>query len=151
MKKSLIWFCVGILIIGLGIGISIIEFMSFTYQENIPSNYSITEKNYDYTIDQNYITNINITNAEYQIISDSNVNNIKIKLSYYSDYKRLSNIIQNGNTINIEFNGIVNMKKTYSTIKNMLKEKTFFGMNDLYSAKVTIFINPNYIDKIKIN
>lgn len=150
MKKSLIWFCVGILIIGLGIGVSIIEFMNFSYQDTIPNKYQITENTYEYDIDNNNITNIDIENAEYQIISDPNITDIKINISYYSDYKKLYNIEKFGNTINIEFNSIVNVKKTYSIIKNMLKEKIVFDMNDLYTAKVTILVNPNYIDKIKI-
>lgn len=151
MKRSGLWLGIGILLVGIGIGVSIIEFMNFSYTEIIPTEYQKIEKVYEYPIDTDNINYINIKNSDAEIVSDSSIDNIQIKVNYYDGYKYLSDVNKNGSNINVNFSNNINLKKTYIVIKDMLKNKTIFELNDLYDANVTIFVNPNDVNRIKIN
>ena len=149
MKKILISMLISMILIGLGIGISIFEFMQCNYLDNVPNQYEkgIEEINND----TDKFNKIIINNSSYGIdkVIDDNVDGIKVLVSYYPDYMEYNYRIAD-NCLYIETNNIYNINNSYKIVKNMIKDKEFFNLNKLENIDITIYGKSEVLEKLSI-
>lgn len=149
MKKILISMLISMILIGLGIGISIFEFMQYNYLDNVPNQYEkgIEEIN----ADTDEFNKIIINNSSYRIdkVIDDNIDGIKVLVSYYPDYMEYNYRIV-GNWLYIDMDNIYNINNSYKIVKKMIKDKEFFNLNELENIDITIYGKSEVLDKLSI-
>lgn len=151
MKKNLIAFLISIILIGIGISVSIFEFMDFEYINEAPTyNYSKTVQKYEITpnssvikMDFNYQSNV-------KIVENNNIDNIIVEITYYNEESELvyNNI---GNEYDIRFrNKNNNDKKILNNIIEDLKHKKVYNYSKLAYGEVVVYTNKGYKNLINI-
>ena len=149
MKKILISMLISMILIGLGIGISIFEFMQCNYLDNVPNQY---EKNIEeINTDTDKFNNIVIYNSSYGInkVIDDNIDGIKVVVSYYPDYMKYNYHIVD-NCLYIYMENIYNINNSYKIVKKMINDKEFFNLNKLENIDITIYGKSEVLEKLSI-
>lgn len=155
MKKYLISFFVGILIFGLGIGISFAEVLSFEYkgEKTLGDNIMATEENILYVTD-NQQSIIYDEDIDTSIIVDNNIKSgeIKLEVNYNKQYQELE-VIQSDNKIVVRL--FVNNKYVTDLLNNikddLKKSDTYIYKTSAGKAKLNIYVNETDRDKIILN
>lgn len=149
----LILFLTGLGLIGIGTGITVIEFASTEFIDEAPkSKYELTTKNYEYEISDNLIIQSyhNITETK---VDESLTDKVKLEITYYDDLMRVQpfeNNIYDFNSIEIWANAKWN-KNIFKIFTDNLKEKKIYNYNDLFEYKVTVYTSSANIEKLKNN
>ena len=147
-KRLFVVFIVGLVMLGIGCGITMIEVSSIKIKDEIPNYYQINT--YTQEIDfRNDLYFNNSYNVEY--VSDNALTNkVKIEIKYYDTFsKPIVNVF--ANTINIysqddEFN----MDFIKNVIKD-LKNKTIYNYGPLNDYQVTVYSSDKNITEMKKN
>lgn len=151
MKKNLIAFLISIILIGIGISISIFEFMDFQYINEVPINdYTKTIKKYEIVPESSAIK-INLNNqSNVRIEENNNIDNIIIEITYYDEE---SGLIYNntGNEYNISFaNKSINGSKIINNIIEDLKQQKIYNYSKLGYREVIIYTNSQHRNLINL-
>lgn len=136
LKSTFITFIIGLVLIGVGSGLSMIKFMDYDYEESATSNLQTKEEIIDMN-DKLIIQNYNgYYNVDYKI--DNSADNIKLKITYpkFDEYYIYTNQSDNYNLYEVSFM-TSNFFDIYKAIKNDLKEHKIRNYGTSYSLEIT--------------
>lgn len=161
-KKMFIIFISGLLITGIGVGLSITEVVNTKYIDNEPkTDLKHTNKTYEYDINDNLLLgtygnhiiedySFNRLKIKYEI--DNNITNkLVVDVSYYDEFSTINiNEYTQNNYKFIDFNNRINQSnKIINIILNNLKNKEIYNYNSLYTTYITIKTNEENLNKLK--
>lgn len=166
MKRYVISFLIGIILLGFGCCYLIFEVMAFN-QAELPEKFRETSSaNYEYILKENEIYNIvNYVDGKINVVIDNALENqmsIKATFSaFYNDisiYKNLSEKNLNGNNIyRLYFSvqskdDLVSMKQMYEIVKEMVKNKEYYDdLETLTAPWLEIRLNESDLNQLQIN
>ncbi len=157
-KSKFIFYLIitSIITLGIGSGLSVLEFKNMTITTNPPEAVEMDEYTYIYEMSENLIVNP-YYNTSY-IIDETLTDSIKIEISHYKlftknykldnyfsgDYKIIQLSPESVNTIK--------MKDLYNIILNDLSKKTLSDYSTLLnSVNIVVYSNQKNIDKLNAN
>lgn len=152
-RLILIIFLSSLGIIGIGTGLTFIEFANTEYVDEIPEKYKQETKTFDYQMSDNLILYDPYFPKNFTV-DETLTDNIKIEITYYTDLIKVNPVENNDdygyNGISIWYNTMWN-KKILKNFLNDLKDKKIYDYSKLYDYEVTIYTSSNNIEKLKIN
>lgn len=152
-KLLLIIFITGLGLIGIGSGITLIEFANTEFIDEVPnSKFEFTTKTVDYQMSDNliisdhyYIKNI--------LVDETLTDTVKVEIKYYKDLLKVQPVENEYYGYNIvEFweNGIWN-KKIIDLFLSNLKDKKIYDYSKLYDFEINVYTSSANIEKLSIN
>lgn len=156
MKKSLIAFLISIVLIGIGISISVFEFMDFEYINEAPINhYLATVESYEIIPNSSIIKMDFNHQSDVRIEERNDIENIIVEITYYSEeckliYDKL--IYDNSvNEYDISFRKKnSNDKKLINNVIEDMKNKKVYNYSELFRGEVVIYTNSSHKNLISI-
>ena len=154
VKNTFIIMLISLLVFGVGIGITSLEFVNTSFTDNV-SNIT-TQK----TIEKSYKMQddlIIVTDRFYSTVTKYEINNdlkdeINIKITYYNKYNDYE-ISKDNNYIMLDHKDLykIPVKDMYKIVVNDLKRKTIHNYNRLLDVEIIITSNETNIEKIRQN
>ena len=154
VKNTFIIMLISLLVFGVGIGITSLEFVNTSFTDNV-SNIT-TQK----TIEKSYKMQddlIIVTDRFYSTVTKYEINNdlkdeINIKITYYNKYNDYE-ISKDNNYIMLDHKDLykIPVKDMYKIVVNDLKHKTIHNYNRLLDVEIIITSNETNIEKIRQN
>lgn len=154
VKNTFIIMLISLLVFGVGIGITSLEFVNTSFTDNV-SNIT-TQK----TIEKSYKMQddlIIVTDRFYSTVTKYEINNdlkdeINIKITYYNKYNDYE-ISKDNNYIMLDHKDLykIPLKDMYKIVVNDLKHKTIHNYNRLLDVEIIITSNETNIEKIRQN
>lgn len=149
----LILFLTSLGLVGIGSGITVIEFASTEFIDEAPnSKYELTTKTFEYQIDDKLVFRTYYQEPKIKI--DENLQDtVKIEVTYYEDLMKIQpfeNNDYNFNSIEIWTNTMWD-KKIIELILDNLKEKKIYNYEQFYDYEITIYTSTNNLERLKNN
>ena len=151
-KILLIVFLTGLGLIGIGTGITVLEFASTEFIDEVPK-YELTTKNYEYQMSDDLIFTDHYHSISKIEVDETLTDTVKIEISYYKDIMKIQPIENhdyNFNKIEIWTNPVWN-KKVLTLFIDNLKDKKLYNYDKLYDYEMTIYTSSANIEKLKNN
>lgn len=162
-KKIFIILILGLLLSGIGLGISFIDYLSFEEKTITNNDIEYTEKTFNIEMNDKISLNF-LEHDQTEIIIDNNREDIKLEITYQKNGdisldSYISNYYIDGvykQTYNYEINyhekrlGI-NFIKTTNYLIEQIKNKEIFNNEYDTITKIKVYINNNNLDKLKNN
>ena len=154
VKNTFIIMLISLLVFGVGIGITSLEFVNTSFTDNV-SNIT-TQKNIEksYKMQDDLII---VTDRFYSTVTKYEINNdlkdeINIKITYYNKYNDYE-ISKDNNYIMLDHKDLykIPVKDMYKIVVNDLKHKTIHNYNRLLDVEIIITSNETNIEKIRQN
>lgn len=151
-----ITFLVGLSLVGIGFGISIIDIAYTEILDELPENsIELTSRIEEYDMVDNLVIddhNWYSSNVEY-VVDNSLTDTIKLELTYYNDVNRVE--IYKSESSNFTYINAYNEtrwnKKILNLILNNLKDKKIYDYDILFEYTLKVYTSESNIDKIKEN
>lgn len=136
LKSTFIIFIIGLLLIGVGSGLSVIKFMDYDYEEATNLNLETKEENISMSDDLIIEDYNNYYDIDY--IIDDSINDIKLKVTYpkFYEYYIYNNQSDSYNLYEIHFN-LVNEFDVYKIFKEDLKKHKIRDYSNSYKLEIT--------------
>lgn len=135
LKFTFIIFIIGLTLIGVGSGLSVVKFMDYDYEENFNANLKTKEEIIEMNNDL-IIVDYGYYKIDYVI--DDSIKDVKIKVIYpkYSEYYTFNEPEEDYNLYEIHFNND-DPFAIYKIIKEDLKEQKIRNYSNSYKLEIT--------------
>ncbi len=148
-------FIISISLLGVGTGLSIIEFANTEYIDKAPdTDLEYITKNYEYNMEENLVINpsYHYYNINYTI-DNTLTDTIKIEISYYKklSYVELSEYNRNDYKIIELWHDNKYSKEIIKSFINNLKNKEIYNYDKLYDCNIKLITSENNLKKLKEN
>ena len=150
MKRYILGFILGVVLIGVGTGLFIVEVFEYDYVDGLPS--TITEKTDTFTYTLN---NEAIYFGDATIVTSDEIakGTVKAEVTYYSDATNIKENVSNlynGRTVNYYTTYKVNsVKYFYNFTIDSLKDKKMYNYELFESIKVKVYVNSADVALVK--
>lgn len=152
MKKYGYLLACSLFIIVIGLLLMIIDVNSLEVIDGLPSNFTSSTKIYEY--DENTKIYLKYNSNKVKIISNENIEGIKIEVTYFEDYDNL-NIVETmtKEAMILEISDVRNYHfyRVLSDLIGNLGKKKLYNYSSLYDANITVYANSSYVKNVIVN
>ena len=152
MKKYGYLLACSLFIIVIGLLLMIIDVNSLEVIEGLPSNFTSSTKIYEY--DENTKIYLKYNSNKVKIISNENIEGIKIEVTYFEDYDNL-NIVETmtKEAMILEISDVRNYHfyRVLSDLIGNLGKRKLYNSSSLYDANITVYANSSYVKNVIVN
>lgn len=152
MKKYGYLLACSLFIIVIGLLLMIIDVNSLEVIEGLPSNFTSSTKIYEY--DENTKIYLKYNSNKVKIISNENIEGIKIEVTYFEDYDNL-NIVETmtKEAMILEISDVRNYHfyRVLSDLIGNLGKRKLYNYSSLYDANITVYANSSYVKNVIVN
>lgn len=152
IKRMFIIFLSGLIVLGIGGGITAFEISSTKYIDKIPENIepTVVENTYDMNENLFFRPDLYIDAISYEV--DENLTTeVNVKITYYEDYLKIDTYQDTDFYVISSYSTWNNTLNYLNLIKNNLKNKTLYNYELLGRVELTITSSSKNIEKIKEN
>lgn len=137
LKSTFIIFIIGLVLIGIGSGLTVIKFMDYDFEEVASINLETKEEEIEMSNNLIIEDYDGYYNVDY--IIDNSIENVKLKVTYpkFSEYYTSTETSDKYNLYHIHFNE-VSLFNVYKIIKNDLKNHKVRNYDNSYKLEITI-------------
>ena len=130
----------------------IIDVNSLEVIDGLPSNFTSSTKIYEY--DENTKIYLKYNSNKVKIISNENIEGIKIEVTYFEDYDNL-NIVETmtKEAMILEISDVRNYHfyRVLSDLIGNLGKRKLYNYSSLYDANITVYANSSYVKNVIVN
>ncbi len=152
MKKYGYLLACSLFIIVIGLLLMIIDVNSLEVIDGLPSNFTSSTKIYEY--DENTKIYLKYNSNKVKIISNENIEGIKIEVTYFEDYDNL-NIVETmtKEAMILEISDVRNYHfyRVLSDLIGNLGKRKLYNYSSLYDANITVYANSSYVKNVIVN
>lgn len=152
MKKYGYLLACSLFIIVIGLLLMIIDVNSLEVIDGLPSNFTSSTKIYEY--DENTKIYLKYNSNKVKIISNENIEGIKIEITYFEDYDNL-NIVETmtKEAMILEISDVRNYHfyRVLSDLIGNLGKRKLYNYSSLYDANITVYANSSYVKNVIVN
>lgn len=152
MKKYGYLLVCSLFIIVIGLLLMIIDVNSLEVIDGLPSNFTSSTKIYEY--DENTKIYLKYNSNKVKIISNENIEGIKIEVTYFEDYDNL-NIVETmtKEAMILEISDVRNYHfyRVLSDLIGNLGKRKLYNYSSLYDANITVYANSSYVKNVIVN
>lgn len=152
MKKYGYLLACSLFIIVIGLLLMIIDVNSLEVIDGLPSNFTSSTKIYEY--DENTKIYLKYNSNKVKIISNENIEGIKIEVTYFEDYDNL-NIVETmtKEAMILEISDVRNYHfyRILSDLIGNLGKRKLYNYSSLYDANITVYANSSYVKNVIVN
>ena len=152
MKKYGYLLACSLFIIVIGLLLMIIDVNSLEVIDGLPSNFTSSTKIYEY--DDNTKIYLKYNPNKVKIISNENIEGIKIEVTYFEDYDNL-NIVETmtKEAMILEISDVRNYHfyRVLSDLIGNLGKRKLYNYSSLYDANITVYANSSYVKNVIVN
>ena len=147
-KKTFISLISGVVVLGIGLGITSLDIANFKYIDKAPDNISQVVDTKEYPMQDNLL----ILNArQISYIEDNSLNdNIKIEISYYKDFSNYELNVSDG-VVTIHKQPKASGQTIFNLIIADLRKKQIHNYNDLCLSEIKVITSKSNIEKLLAN
>lgn len=152
MKKYGYLLACSLFIIVIGLLLMIIDVNSLEVIDGLPNNFTSSTKIYEY--DENTKIYLKYNSNKVKIISNENIEGIKIEVTYFEDYDNL-NIVETmtKEAMILEISDVRNYHfyRVLSDLIGNLGKRKLYNYSSLYDANITVYANSSYVKNVIVN
>lgn len=152
MKKYGYLLACSLFIIVIGLLLMIIDVNSLEVIDGLPSNFTSSTKIYEY--DENTKIYLKYNSNKVKVISNENIEGIKIEITYFEDYDNL-NIVETmtKEAMILEISDVRNYHfyRVLSDLIGNLGKRKLYNYSSLYDANITVYANSSYVKNVIVN
>ena len=152
MKKYGYLLACSLFIIVIGLLLMIIDINSLEVIDGLPSNFTSSTKIYEY--DENTKIYLKYNSNKVKVISNENIEGIKIEVTYFEDYDNL-NIVETmtKEAMILEISDVRNYHfyRVLSDLIGNLGKRKLYNYSSLYDANITVYANSSYVKNVIVN
>ena len=152
MKKYGYLLGCSLFIIVIGLLLMIIDVNSLEVIDGLPSNFTSSTKIYEY--DENTKIYLKYNSNKVKIISNENIEGIKIEVTYFEDYDNL-NIVETmtKEAMILEISDARNYHfyRVLSDLIGNLGKRKLYNYSSLYDANIIVYANSSYVKNVIVN
>lgn len=152
MKKYGYLLACSLFIIVIGLLLMIIDVNSLEVIDGLPNNFTSSTKIYEY--DENTKIYLKYNSNKVKIISNENIEGIKIEVTYFEDYDNL-NIVETmtKEAMILEISDARNYHfyRVLSDLIGNLGKRKLYNYSSLYDANITVYANSSYVKNVIVN
>lgn len=152
MKKYGYLLACSLFIIVIGLLLMIIDVNSLEVIDGLPNNFTSSTKIYEY--DENTKIYLKYNSNKVKIISNENIEGIKIEITYFEDYDNL-NIVETmtKEAMILEISDVRNYHfyRVLSDLIGNLGKRKLYNYSSLYDANITVYANSSYVKNVIVN
>lgn len=152
MKKYGYLLACSLFIIIIGLLLMIIDVNSLEVIDGLPNNFTSSTKIYEY--DENTKIYLKYNSNKVKIISNENIEGIKIEVTYFEDYDNL-NIVETmtKEAMILEISDVRNYHfyRVLSDLIGNLGKRKLYNYSSLYDANITVYANSSYVKNVIVN
>lgn len=158
-KKLFVVFMISIIGLGVGAGISFLDFSKLTINSKAPSRVVANKEIGEYPMSENLVLfnyGLGDTQSAYYEVDDSLVGTVRIEVEYYRMFSKPIITIsesEEGRVINVfnEGESSVNLSKIYKIFLDDLKHYTLSNYSELGDFQVNVYSSKENIEKMQNN
>ena len=152
VKRMFIIFLSGLIVLGIGIGITAFEISSTKYIDEIPENIQPSKMENTYAMNDNLFFRADLyTDGINYKVDDSLTDEVKVEITYFEDYLKIDTYMEEEFYIINSYSLWDNALNYLNLLKDDLKDKTVYNYELLGQVDVTITSSSTNIEKIKKN
>lgn len=152
MKKYGYLLACSLFIIVIGLLLMIIDVNSLEVIDGLPNNFTSSTKIYEY--DENTKIYLKYNSNKVKVISNENIEGIKIEVTYFEDYDNL-NIVETmtKEAMILEISDVRNYHfyRVLSDLIGNLGKRKLYNYSSLYDANITVYANSSYVKNVIVN
>ena len=152
MKKYGYLLGCSLFIIVIGLLLTIIDVNSLEVIDGLPNNFTSSTKVYEY--DENTKIYLKYNSNKVKIISNENIEGIKIEVTYFEDYDNL-NIVETmtKEAMILEISDARNYHfyRVLSDLIGNLGKRKLYNYSSLYDANIIVYANSSYVKNVIVN
>lgn len=152
MKKYGYLLGCSLFIIVIGLLLMIIDVNSLEVIDGLPNNFTSSTKIYEY--DENTKIYLKYNSNKVKIISNENIEGIKIEVTYFEDYDNL-NIVETmtKEAMILEISDARNYHfyRVLSDLIGNLGKRKLYNYSSLYDANIIVYANSSYVKNVIVN